>query len=48
MPIVGGSGGGTVQDIPMEFTAPCAATSDPALGSQCGIDTTLDSLVPGT
>ena len=48
MPIVGGSGGGTVQNIPMEFTVPCAETPEPELGGRCGIDTTLDSLVPGT
>jgi TolB protein len=48
MPIVAGSGGGTVQTIPMEFTVPCAETPEPELGGLCGIDTTLDSLVPGT
>jgi len=48
VPISGGSGGATTKDIPMEFTVPCAETPEPELGGQCGIDTTLDSLVPGT
>jgi hypothetical protein len=48
VPAAGNDGGGTVTDIPMEFTAQCAATADPALGGQCGIDTSLDTLVPGT
>jgi hypothetical protein len=48
VPAAGNDGGGTVADIPMEFTAQCAATANPALGGQCGIDTSLDTLVPGT
>jgi hypothetical protein len=38
---------GTVADMPFAFTAPCAATDDPAIGGACRVNTTLDGLIPG-
>jgi FtsP/CotA-like multicopper oxidase with cupredoxin domain len=37
----------TVEDWPLEVVAPCAATADPAAGSDCQANTTLDALLPG-
>jgi hypothetical protein len=45
----GGSGAATVQDMPFAFTVPCAVTSsDTTIGSLCSLDTTADTLVPGS
>jgi TolB protein len=39
---------GTVQSFPVEFDVGCTATADPNAGSDCALNTTLDSLVPGS
>jgi hypothetical protein len=44
----GGTGAATVQDLPLSITVPCAATSDTTIGSLCALDTTADTLVPGS
>jgi TolB protein len=42
------SGGAqTVQDFPLEVTVPCAATGDTAIGSDCSLITTTDTISPG-
>ena len=38
---------GTIQDFPLDVTVPCAATADTTLGSDCSVQTTFDSLIPG-
>jgi hypothetical protein len=39
---------GTVQDLDVPVNATCAVTpADPAVGSTCGVVTTLDAVVPG-
>ena len=38
---------GTVQDIPIGVTASCAATADTTKGSNCGVSTTINALMPG-
>jgi Tol biopolymer transport system component len=43
----GGPGAGTVKDMPYSFSVPCAATAAD-VGSSCALDTTADTLVPGT
>jgi hypothetical protein len=47
-PNPGGPGPGTVTDVVIPATIPCAATTDATVGSTCTVDTTLDALVPGT
>ena len=42
-----GADTGTVQDATFPVTVPCAATSDPAIGGTCDLNTTLNSIVPG-
>ena len=37
----------TVQDIPLEVTLLCANTASTAIGGQCDINTTVDTLIPG-
>jgi hypothetical protein len=39
---------GTVSDVPIKIDVPCSATSDPAAGGACVVNTTLDALLPGT
>ena len=46
-PYPGGPGPGTVADTTFAFTIPCAATPDPTIGSQCFLDTTADTVLPG-
>ena len=42
------TGAATTEAFPFEFDLGCTATpTDPAKGSDCAIDTTLDTLVPG-
>jgi hypothetical protein len=38
---------GTVEDTKLSVPIDCVATSDPALGSTCNVNTTADALVPG-
>jgi hypothetical protein len=38
---------GTVQTVPLEFAAPCVATTDTSRGSDCDLQTTVDALIPG-
>jgi dipeptidyl aminopeptidase/acylaminoacyl peptidase len=44
----GGTGAATVQDLPFAATIPCAPTSDTTIGSLCELETTADTLVPGS
>jgi hypothetical protein len=37
----------TVQDAELSVPITCAATPDPAIGSSCTVNTTVDTLVPG-
>ena len=37
----------TMRDFPFEFVVPCAPTADSAIGSECSVSTTADSLLPG-
>ncbi len=41
------AGTGSVADLVLPVTVPCAATLDPLSGGQCGIATTLDAVIPG-
>jgi Tol biopolymer transport system component len=47
-PSPGGPGAATVKDMPYSFSVPCATTPAAGIGSSCGVDTTADTLVPGT
>jgi hypothetical protein len=47
-PSPGGPGAATVSDIAYSFSVPCTTTPDGGIGSSCGVDTTADTLVPGT
>ena len=38
----------SVQELEIPVDAACTTTPDPATGSTCAVDTTLDALVPGT
>ena len=38
---------GTVQTLPLQFSAQCAATGDTTIGGTCSLATTLDALLPG-
>jgi dipeptidyl aminopeptidase/acylaminoacyl peptidase len=38
----------TTVDLPYEYTIACAATADPAVGGSCVMNTTFDSVVPGS
>jgi hypothetical protein len=33
---------------PLRVQAPCATNSDPAIGSECSVSTTLDAVLPGS
>jgi hypothetical protein len=39
---------GTVQDTPLSVTVPCAPTANTLIGSTCSVNTSADTLVPGT
>ena len=38
---------GTVDDVPLNATIPCATTADTAIGSTCSLQTSADALLPG-
>jgi hypothetical protein len=44
----GGDEPATVQPIDFRFAVPCATTPSPSVGSTCSVNTTADSLAPGT
>jgi hypothetical protein len=44
----GGPDAATVVDIPFPVTTPCAGTASTAIGSNCNITTTADTVVPGS
>jgi Tol biopolymer transport system component len=46
-PDPGGTGVGTVSDIPYGFTIPCAETADTTIGGACLLSTSADALAPG-
>jgi hypothetical protein len=46
-PSPGGPGAATTKVIPFTFAVPCAADPDPAIGSDCTLSTSADTLVPG-
>ena len=37
----------TVQDFPFTVTIPCTVTPDPAIGANCSLSTTADTVLPG-
>jgi hypothetical protein len=37
----------TVEDFPLRATVPCVATSDPSIGGDCEVVTSVDAVVPG-
>jgi hypothetical protein len=39
---------GTATDVEFPFTVPCAATSDPGVGSLCSVSTSADAVLAGT
>jgi dipeptidyl aminopeptidase/acylaminoacyl peptidase len=39
------SANGTVTDLPLRFSVPCATTTDTTIGSTCSINTTVDTLL---
>jgi hypothetical protein len=43
-----GPSSGTVSDTHFPVTVPCAATSDPAVGSTCSVATSANAVVPGS
>jgi hypothetical protein len=43
----GGPDAATVVDIPFPVTTPCTGTASTAIGSNCNITTTADTVVPG-
>jgi dipeptidyl aminopeptidase/acylaminoacyl peptidase len=47
-PHPGGPGPGTMQDYTLTWNVPCAATTDPNIGARCALDTTADTLLPGS
>jgi phosphatidylinositol-3-phosphatase len=47
-PSPGVRGDATVQDLPFDANVPCATTSDTTIGSLCSLETTADTLVPGS
>jgi glucose/arabinose dehydrogenase/PKD repeat protein len=42
-----GNESGTVQDLTLPATIPCAVTPDPDVGADCNLTTSLDALTPG-
>jgi hypothetical protein len=47
-PHPGGPGAATVQDDLFSFSVPCIPTSDDTVGSTCALETSADTLVPGS
>ena len=47
-PYPGGTGPGTTFDFTWTATIPCSATADTTVGSDCTLNTSADTLVPGT
>jgi Tol biopolymer transport system component len=47
-PSPGGPGAATVKDMPYAFSVPCSPTAANSVGASCAVDTTADTLVPGT
>jgi Tol biopolymer transport system component len=47
-PSPGGPGAGTVSDTHFPFTVPCAATSDPTVGSTCSVSTSANAIMPNS
>jgi Tol biopolymer transport system component len=47
-PSPGGPGAATSETLPLEFDIGCTPTADTSAGSDCALNTTLDTLVPGT
>jgi hypothetical protein len=47
-PNPGGPGPGTVSDTDFPFTVPCAATTDPTIGSTCSVSTSANAVVPNS
>jgi uncharacterized repeat protein (TIGR01451 family) len=43
----GGFTAATVQDLPLEFTIPCAPTPSNPAGSSCAVNTTVEATTPG-
>jgi len=43
----GGTTAATMVDIPFPIGTSCAATADPAIGSTCALDTSINAIVPG-
>jgi hypothetical protein len=41
----GGIGSGTVVDMPVRFSVPCATTASTTIGSTCSINTSVDTLL---
>jgi hypothetical protein len=39
---------GTLEDFYWEATVPCVATSSTSIGATCALQTTVDTLLPGT
>jgi Tol biopolymer transport system component len=46
-PSPGGPGAATTATTPFDFTIGCTPTADTSAGSDCAVNTTLDTLVPG-
>jgi Tol biopolymer transport system component len=47
-PSPAGPGAATSETLPLEFDIGCTPTADTSAGSDCALNTTLDTLVPGT
>jgi hypothetical protein len=47
-PYPGGPGPGTAQDFTFTWNVPCTATADPNVGATCALQTTADTLLPGS
>jgi hypothetical protein len=44
----GGTGAGTVVDLPVRFSVPCTTTASTTVGSTCSINTTVNTLFGST
>ena len=47
-PPSGGQGPGTTEQFDFSFAVPCTPTGDTTIGSECSIDTTADTILPGS